>query len=146
MLEIKIIPTELTYKVRQPVLRPGKPIESCFFDGDDLHSTVHFGLFIDSDLLGVVSIFKNSSPFFSYNNQYQIRGMAVLDTQQGKGLGGLLIKKVEEYLSQTNTEIIWFNARESAVNFYKKMEYSVTGEPFEIPNIGKHIIMYKKLL
>lgn len=30
MTEIKIIPSKETYLVRQPVLREGKPIESCF--------------------------------------------------------------------------------------------------------------------
>ncbi|GAL68931.1 hypothetical protein JCM19301_2950 [Jejuia pallidilutea] len=35
-----------TYPVRHPVLRTGKPIETCAFNGDDLPSTMHIGLFI----------------------------------------------------------------------------------------------------
>jgi len=45
MIQIKEIPSKETYIVRQPVLRKGKPIESCIFEGDDLETTYHFGLF-----------------------------------------------------------------------------------------------------
>ena len=45
MIQIKEIPSKETYSVRQPVLRKGKPIESCIFEGDDLATTHHFGLY-----------------------------------------------------------------------------------------------------
>ena len=35
-----------TYSARQPVLRKGKPLSSCQFDGDDLESTQHFAIFL----------------------------------------------------------------------------------------------------
>jgi hypothetical protein len=47
-----------TFPVRSAVLRIGKPIESCFFLGDDAPDTSHFGLFTDDNLIGVASLFK----------------------------------------------------------------------------------------
>lgn len=42
MAIIKKISSSETFLVRQPVLRAGKPLESCRFDGDDLEITHHF--------------------------------------------------------------------------------------------------------
>lgn len=64
MATIKKITTHETYSVRLPVLRKGKPIESCHFDGDDLKTTIHFGLYLTKELVGVVSLFKKNNPLF----------------------------------------------------------------------------------
>ena len=45
----KITSTE-TYPVRHIVLRAGKPIESCQFDGDELGSTHHFGYYLNHQI------------------------------------------------------------------------------------------------
>jgi hypothetical protein len=87
MKEIKKINSRDTFLVRQPILREGKPIESCQFDGDDLETTTHFGLFIDKNIIGVLSVFKNNNVIFNTENQFQIRGMAILKKFQRKGFG-----------------------------------------------------------
>ena len=145
MIKIQNITSTEAIAVRHPVLRNGKPIESCHFEGDDLPSTVHFGLFLDEKLIGVVSVFQNNSSNFNYENQFQIRGMAVLPEFQKKGYGELLVKYSEEYVLNKEGSIIWFNARENAVNFYKKIGYEIIGSPFTISDIGVHYIMKKKL-
>jgi len=145
MIEIKEIPTDLTYSVRQPILRPGKPIESCFFEGDKLATTTHYGIFIDKEVVGVVSVFLNSNANFTEIKQFQLRGMAISDSVQKKGFGKLLLKAVEEDIFRENKNgVIWFNARLSAVDFYKKSKYQLIDKPFEIEEIGTHYIMYKK--
>jgi len=142
---IKQITSQQTFAVRHPVLRPGKALDTCIFDGDDLPTTIHFGIFEEEGLLGVISVFKAGHDFFTEPNQYQIRGMAVLENQQKKGLGNMLVQAAEQYISQQNGKKIWFNAREIAVGFYKKMGYAVTGEPFTIGDIGTHYVMHKTL-
>lgn len=39
--------------------------------------------------------------------------------------------------------IIWLNAREKAVSFYKKMGYQKIGQPFTIGDIGIHYVLVK---
>lgn len=39
--EVRIVNSEDTYLVRHPVLRAGKPIESCIFDGDKTETLIH---------------------------------------------------------------------------------------------------------
>ncbi|MBS7252549.1 GNAT family N-acetyltransferase [Flavobacterium branchiicola] len=142
---IKEIPSNETYAVRQPVLRKGKPIESCIFEGDDLTDTHHFGLYDNEKLIGIISLFNKINPIFADENQAQIRGMAVLDTHQKKGFGEALVKHCENYCIENKVDLIWFNARTAAVGFYKKMNYQVEGEAFDIKDVGEHYMMFKKL-
>jgi GNAT superfamily N-acetyltransferase len=145
MTEIREISALDTYLVRNAVLRKGKPIETCIFQGDNLSSTKHFGIFTDR-LVGIISLFENSSPIFDDPCQIQIRGMAILEDYQGLGLGEKLIESCEEYLMKSeNDPLIWFNARESAVGFYDKLGYQIVGGIFDIEGVGKHYVMFKKL-
>lgn len=145
MYSIKQITSQETFAVRLPVLRPGKPIESCIFDGDDLNTTTHFGIYDDEIIVGVTSIFKTPTPLLSQNDQFQLRGMAILDSHQKKGLGEQLVQEAEQFTKNNNGTLLWFNAREVAVGFYKKMEYEIIGEPFTIGDIGVHYVMHKLL-
>jgi len=143
MIEMKKITAFETIIVRHPILRPGRPIESCHFDGDDLLSTSHFGLFLENQLAGVISAFKAQNKLFSEENQYQIRGMAVLSEFQKKGFGEALLEYCENEIRLKSGNLIWFNARETAIGFYEKSGYEILGDPFEIPDVGPHYILFK---
>ena len=144
-MEIKKINSIDTYPVRHEILRKGKPIETCQFKGDDNENTVHFGLYQKEQLIGIISIFKERNDLFTETNQFQIRGMAVLEEFQGKGFGAELVKVAENHCTNLNTDLIWFNARENAVHFYKKLGYTSIGDSFLIPDVGIHFAMYKKI-
>jgi GNAT superfamily N-acetyltransferase len=146
MQNIKKITALDTYSVRQPVLRKGKPLSSCQFDDDELESTQHFGFFINTELAGIISLYKKNNDNFSLPSQYQIRGMAVLDQHQKKGIGAKLVLFCEEYCKKMNTDLIWFNARTSAVGFYERLGYQKIGLPFEIKEVGEHSLMFKNLI
>lgn len=145
MKEIKEISALETFSVRHPVLRSGKTRESCHFEGDDLDATMHFGLFTDKGLVGVISLFENSNAMFNPEKQFQIRGMAVLTEEQKKGYGEELVRHIETISVAERGKIIWFNAREIAVGFYEKLGYQSIGTPFDIGDIGKHFVMFKKI-
>lgn len=145
MHSIKQIPSQETFAIRLPVLRPGKPTESCIFEGDDLPTTVHFGIYDGENIVGIVSVFEEKTPLLIQQKQFQLRGMAILDSYQKKGLGEHLVKAAEEYITNKKGEAIWFNAREIAVGFYNKMGYEIIGEPFTISDIGIHYVMYRLL-
>lgn len=141
---IKQITATETYAVRHPVLRPGKPLASCVFDGDDFETTIHFGIY-EEQLIGVCSFLKNSNPNFIESAQYQLRGMAVLKSHQGLGVGKALLKYCDSFLIEKQVELIWCNAREVATNFYKANGFSIFGSPFNIKDIGPHFVMKKPL-
>ena len=145
LVEVREFNTIDTYNIRHQVLRQGKPIESCKFEGDDLETTFHLGLFFYGELIGVATYMKNSNQNFSEEIQYQLRGMAILQQFQGKKFGNVILKKADELLKHKECQLIWCNARESAVNFYSNFGFKISGDAFEIPEIGTHFAMYYTL-
>lgn len=144
MYSIQKINSTETYPVRHIVLRAGKPIESCQFDGDELVSTHHFGYYLNNQIIGVISLFEIKNEQFVAQKPFQIRGMAVLPSFQKQGIGEALVSEAEKFCTTQKVDLIWFNARTSAVGFYKKMGYEIVGTEFEIKEVGPHFLMYKK--
>jgi GNAT superfamily N-acetyltransferase len=108
-----------------------------------LASTYHFGYFIAEQLIGVISLFEVGHPTFDHQKSFQIRGMAILAAHQKKGFGEALVLEAEAFCKKQKATLIWFNARSSAVGFYKKMGYDKMGSEFEIKDVGPHFLMFK---
>jgi predicted GNAT family N-acyltransferase len=142
-LKVKKINYKDTYSVRSVVLRPGKPMSSCFFNGDEKEETTHFGLFYKNNLIGVASVFKINNDLFKGNIHFQLRGMAVLNEYQGLGYGKIIMENVCNFVEVKKAHVLWFNARENAVPFYTNFGFSICGDSFEIAEIGTHFLMYK---
>ncbi len=141
---VKEISAADTYIIRQPVLRPGKPFTDCLFPGDNDEETFHLGLFNTNYLVGVASFMKAQNINFTAPHQYQLRGMAVLQSHKGKGYGAAILHAGEHKLHQLNKDFfLWFNARDYAIGFYERYGYKTFGEKFDIPGVCPHIVMYK---
>lgn len=145
-LRVLEISAEETYPIRQELLRSGRPLEEVQFQGDQDATTVHLGVFLNDRLIGIASFVRNKHESFEFQNQYQLRGMAILPEFQKRQVGHLLLHAGENLLkNEKNCEFLWCNARESAVNFYLRNNYKTHGDYFEIPNVCTHIVMVKPL-
>jgi len=144
MIEIRSIEAEQTYPIRKEELRKNVSL-SHEMAGDDERETLHLGIFYAGELAGIVSLMRASIPSFKDSPQYQIRGMATSAKHQGKGFGKKLLKEAENRLKARGVEMVWCNARAVALDFYLKMGYAIHGSVFELPEIGPHYKMYKKL-
>lgn len=142
-LKIKEINTEETIAVRHQILREGRPREDCYFPGDDLSTTTHYGIYNENKLAGIATFLEQNHPDFQ-GSHIQLRGMAVLDHYKGKGYGKLLLETGEQLANQKQKQLIWCNARIIAKPFYDKLGYKTFGNSFEIPKVGTHFVMYKK--
>ncbi|WP_297510684.1 GNAT family N-acetyltransferase [Flavobacterium sp.] len=142
-IHIEKINAAATYPIRHTTLRKGKPLSTCFFDGDVDPQTIHLGAFVGDQLVGVVSIYDNPAPQFPEKIQKQLRGMAVLEAFQGNGIGKLLLTAAEKEIEKREKVRIWFNARTAAVPFYEKALYQCVGDAFTIPEVGEHYLMTK---
>ena len=143
-LHIQELKADETFEVRHPVLRPGRPLDTCAMPGDHDQDTLHLGLFHKNKLIGVVSLMNNAKPQFD-GIQYQLRGMAVLEDYQSLRLGNILVDEAENRLRANKIELLWCNARIKALNFYLRKGFEIHGEPFEIEPIGTHYLLAKKL-
>jgi predicted GNAT family acetyltransferase len=102
-------------------------------------------MFYKEEIVGVASFMEDTHSDF-YGRQSRLRGMAVLPEYRKKGLAELLLKKGEELLIKKGRTLLWFNARIVALHFYKTLGYTTVGKEFNIPKVGPHYVMKKKLI
>lgn len=140
-VEVRKIETKDTYPARQEVLRPGRPLETCFFEGDDLEQTFHLGAIIDEKIVSVASFYLEAHPDIANPFQFRLRGMATLEAYRGKGIACSLLKAAYPLILKNHVHLLWCHARSEAVGFYDKMGFQTQGEEFEIPDVGPHFLM-----
>lgn len=75
----------------------------------------------------------------------QIRYMAVHPNYQGKGLGKLIVARLEEEAKIIGLTTIELQARENALEFYKSQGYSVKETSFKLWDIIQHYLMTKEI-
>ncbi|MBP7184038.1 MAG: GNAT family N-acetyltransferase [Saprospiraceae bacterium] len=78
------------------------------------------------------------------DNCAKMRQFAVHPSYQRKGVGGYLIAQIEKHLKQKGYKLIVLNARDTAIDFYKKNKYESVGEPFVEVGIS-HLKMEKNI-
>jgi N-acetylglutamate synthase-like GNAT family acetyltransferase len=74
----------------------------------------------------------------------RLRQMAVQKNQQGKGIGESILHFAENIARDNGYIKLMMHARNTAIGFYEKMGYNITGEKFIEANIF-HYYMEKKL-
>lgn len=144
-MNVKQIDAKDTYPIRSAVLRPGLPIETCYFDGDNDELTFHLGAYIDDSLASVASFYFNRNEDFEQEYQFQLRGMATLDKYRDQGLSSALLKTAFPLIKSNHVNLLWCNARIEAIGFYEKVGFTTFGEQFNIEGVGPHIVMKKEI-
>jgi len=139
MLFIKQILAKETYPLRLSVLKTCD--EYVYqYQGDFDKRTVHFGVFSQDILVGIVTVMEKIHHSLK-GKQFQLRGMAVHKSFQKKGIGAKLVEKVKAYCIEQKTSFLWCNAREKAVSFYKKQGFKAQSDVFYIEHVGNHFMM-----
>ena len=72
-MDVKQIDYKDTYPIRHQMLRPGRPVETCYFEGDDDELSFHLGAYIDGKLASVASFYLQSHPSILDEQHQRIR-------------------------------------------------------------------------
>lgn len=75
----------------------------------------------------------------------QLRFMGIRQDQQGKRLGDLLLNYLEERARQLGATRIALQARDNAVNFYRRNGYEVEEKTYLLFGTIQHYLMAKQL-
>ena len=138
-VEITSIEVSKCYPLRHEMLRRGKPLETCYFDGDNSEGTFHLGAIVDNEIIGIISVYEKDLTQFKNSKGAQFRGIAVALKHQRKGVASKLINCAEkETKKRMNPKYIWLNGRISSNNLYLGRGFDLIGDPFEINTIGIH--------
>eukprot|EP00163_Fabomonas_tropica_P015379 TRINITY_DN28173_c0_g1_i1.p1 TRINITY_DN28173_c0_g1~~TRINITY_DN28173_c0_g1_i1.p1 ORF type:complete len:190 (+),score=9.46 TRINITY_DN28173_c0_g1_i1:142-711(+) len=159
---IKAIPARATRGIRQQVLRPNQPPSACHYPLDEQTTSGHYGAYRldnvvgavntsepdDSQLVGVASVYHEApegTEDVPGRSAWRIRGMATLPTHQGQGIGSDLIQACVRHAMSHGGNVIWCNARTTAIPFYAKHGFVTEGDEFEIEGIGPHYVLVRPL-
>ena len=146
--DIRLISAEETRPLRRAILRPSQSPEESVYPGDYLASTLHLGVYLHDELVGVASVYCESPPGTKEAdaNWWRLRGMAIKPELQGQGYGRALLEKCLAHVAAQGGTVMWCNARATAAGFYRSAGFHVVGEAYELPGIGAHYMMRRSLL
>ena len=144
-LTIAFIEPEETYNLRHQILRPNQTLEDCKYPLDFESSTFHLGAFVEGLLVSVASFYKEKQSDIEGLDHFRLRGMATLVSHRTQRAGSNLIHFAEDYLRRKGASHWWCNARTTVQEYYQRFGMMPLGEEFDIPPIGPHIVMVKKL-
>lgn len=129
--EIRIIPASELWALRHEVMWPNESIDYVKLSNDE--SGIHYGLFIGSDLVSVVSLFTT-------NNEGQFRKFATKVSEQGKGYGSQLLSFLMKEVDHQNIRKLWCYARTGKTSFYHKFGLKETAHSF-VKNRQSYVVM-----
>jgi predicted GNAT family N-acyltransferase len=121
-------------KLREDMLR--KPL-GLSFTPEELErekEDILVGAFDDDRILGCCLLTKVDK------DTVKLRQMAVLNTQQGKGVGHSMMVFAENLARDKGYKTLVMHARDSAIGFYEKHGYRVKGDQFVEVTIPHHVM------
>ena len=145
MIQIRRIAPKECYPIRHKVLWQHKNIDDCGIAIDDQEDAFHLGAYLNDKLVCIGSFVKQIHAEFSAPRQYRLRAMATLPEAQNMGLAKILLEKSFNELKLHDIDLLWCDARIVAKGFYSKLGFVTNGDSYEIPIIGTHYLMYKKI-
>jgi predicted GNAT family N-acyltransferase len=131
---------DVVLPLRSAVLRGGGPAD---LPGDDDPATVHLAARTgDGRVAGVVRLSPAACPWRpDARAPWQLRAMATDPGLRGTGAGRALVAAGLALVGDRGGDLLWCNARGTAVGFYERMGLTAVTEPFDVDPIGPHVGM-----
>jgi GNAT superfamily N-acetyltransferase len=147
MPEVNLRPISVTEArpLRGAILRPNLPLEKSVYPDDDAPNTLHLGAYLMDELVGVASVFHQSPPGEATAKAWRLRGMAVRTNAQGRGYGRALLERCIAHVTEQGGTLFWCNGRTSALGFYRSFGFEPRGEEFDVPDSGRHFVLYLRI-
>jgi len=125
-------------QLREMVLRLPLGLHSTAHDFLGEEHSYHLGAYLEDRLAGVLILRPLES------GTVQMRQVAVAPELQSHGVGSALVRYAEQFAAERGFTTMMAHARESALEFYRKLHYQVTSERFIEIGIP-HFIIEKTL-
>lgn len=139
-VRVQLVEPRLLHELRLRVLRPGQPPSSVDHEYDYLPHVFHVAaLAPDGVVVGCATFYPEPTP--DGRPGWRLRAMATAPEARGKGYGARVLRFGIDELRRLQVNLLWCNARSSAVWFYEHLGFAAVSEEFEIPPIGPHYVM-----
>lgn len=126
--------------IRREVLKPERPVSEVAYPGDESELAEHLGVFEGEKLVGVATFLPEACPEQEAGGAWRLRGMATVQSAQGRGVGGQLLQHGIERVSRRGAAVLWCYGRTSARRFYERHGFRASGDEFALPHTGPHYL------
>jgi GNAT superfamily N-acetyltransferase len=142
-LVVAEIDAQRTHDLRRRVLREGMPDQNVDFAHDRDPGAIHLAALEGERVVAVATFWPEPAPAVidAHGAAVRLRGMAVDPEWQGQGLGRLLMKHAYALLPRRGFDLLWANARDTAIGFYERMGMDVVGEGFVAVGLPHHVVV-----
>ena len=121
MAVVEQIFPSLTWRIRHITMYPDQPFDFVKLEND--FDGIHFGIYVNYGLTGVVSLFMN-------DGIGHFRKLAVLPEAQHQGLGTQLMSYLIDFCKVQKLTKLWCNARVNSKEFYIKFGFHETNQTY----------------
>ncbi len=144
MVTVDRVAPEVTYPLRNRVLRPGKPQSAVHLAIDHDPATATFAARApDGEVVGTAIVYPEPCPWLPERAaDWRLRGMATAEGRRGQGIGALVLRAALDHVAAAGGELVWCNARVPARLFYERAGFRPHGAPWDEADIGPHIAMW----
>jgi GNAT superfamily N-acetyltransferase len=111
-------------RLREAVLRAPLGLAWTARDFEAEERSYHLGAFQGARLVSTLILRPRE------NGEVQMRQVAVAADVQARGIGTALVRYAEQFAADRGFRTITAHARQAALDFYHRLGYSVSGEPF----------------
>ena len=137
-LDVRPVDPAQTRPLRQRVLRPHESLEElASHEPPGVHAV---GAFDGDELVAVGFVCPDGDP-----GDWRVRGMATAPESRGRGAGGAILEQLVEHARSQGATRVWCNARTPALSLYARAGFQPESEEFEIPGIGPHFVMARRV-
>jgi ribosomal protein S18 acetylase RimI-like enzyme len=127
-----------THALRQSVLRPHQTVADV--SAEDSDDAFAVGAFDGGALIAVGLVAPDGEP-----GAWRVRGMATAPHARGNGAGTAVLEALVRHAVAEGASRVWCNARTPALSLYERAGFSAVSEEFELPRIGPHYVMERKI-
>ncbi|MFT4658395.1 MAG: GNAT superfamily N-acetyltransferase [Ilumatobacter sp.] len=136
-MSVTVIEAADTHDLRRRVLRNGDPRADLVWAHDNDPHTEHLGIrLVDESIVAISTWLQSPCPNYSSDSALQLRGMATDPAHNGQGHGSALLRAGTERAKAAGHDLIWANARVTALEFYERAGFTVSGPVFSTATTG----------
>lgn len=130
--QVVAISAAQAYDLRYRVLRVGTPSSVVEYVEDASPTTRHLGIRLGDRIVAITTWIDQASPDAPEAIGVQLRGMATDPARhvRGRGLGSLLLRAGIAAATDGGADVVWANARDSALDFYRSHGFHVSSDAF----------------
>jgi GNAT superfamily N-acetyltransferase len=145
-MEVREVAAIETLALRQRVLRPHQTLDELAHEDDDRRDAVSFAAIDAGAVIGTASVHREPPPWATHEPQaWRLRGMATDEARRHLGVGTAVLDAAVDYVREHNGDLLWCNARVTAIAFYQRAGFTTRGESWDEPRLGAHIAMQRRV-